>query len=58
MLLKMQFKFLKHKKGSHQYKNSNTGAIIEFGKSMMREREGMSYSSMLPPTGKGRKKSR
>jgi hypothetical protein len=53
----MQFKFLKQKKGT-QYKNSNTGAIIEFGKSMMKEKEGMSYSSMLPPTLKGSKKSK
>jgi hypothetical protein len=56
MLLKMQFKFLKAKK-TYSYKNLNAGGIIEFSKTF-REKEGMSFGSMLPPSGKGSKKSR
>lgn len=56
MLLKMQFKFLKAKK-TYNYKNLNAGGIIEFSKTL-REKEGMSFGSMLPPSGKVSKKSR
>jgi hypothetical protein len=52
----MQFKFLKAKK-TYNYKNLNTGAIIEFSKTL-REKEGISIGSMLPPSRKGSKKSR
>ncbi len=52
----MQFKFLKAKK-TYNYRNLNTGAIIEFSKTL-REKEGISVGSMLPPSGKGSKKSR